>query len=79
MTKNLVYKERNYKIKLFDTVSNSSIKCFLTDEDVVVDAHSKDQQREAEKLQRVEGLPTDGQRNCPDYQSSNRVQHHSVI
>jgi hypothetical protein len=27
----------------------------------------------------VEGLPTDGQRHCPDYQSSNRVQHHSVI
>jgi hypothetical protein len=27
----------------------------------------------------VEGLPTDGQRHCPDDQSSNRVQHHSVI
>jgi hypothetical protein len=27
----------------------------------------------------VEGLPTDGQRHGPDDQSSNRVQHHSVI
>ena len=51
----------------------------LTDKDVVVDAHSEDQQGESEKLQGVEDLPANTQRHRPDDQRPDGVEHHPGI
>ena len=48
----------------------------LTDDDVVVDAHPGDEDDETEELERVEALPTDGDRDHPDDERPHAVQHH---